>query len=350
MVRYHYCHPKALVNLNSVDKNHFSMENKLDNNSGAELALPAVDSAVAPSMGQGGGNQPEVQQQKHSEGEPQQKRVQREENEEEQPQQQLQQHQMQQPPMMYMPPMPMGFHPMMFGYPQPPGIPPHDTGNNAPQASSTATPNSKGAAVIKEGKEGDAAMIMPSNNKNQHQQQQQQPQMMPAYNPYMMMNFYYAAAASAAAAATSGGGGTGRTGEGFPAFMINNPVTAGPPTPYSRGISLELSIDSEMLSDYQLLVRQQLELFEAGPQDLESNTQGRKKQVVAGQVGLRCRHCAGYPTRARGRGSVYFPSKLSGTFVYYLSHVVLVVSSLFWPCCVLALIHPCFLHHVVCNA
>ena len=80
-----------------------------------------------------------------------------------------------------------------------------------------------------------------------------------------------------------------------------------------KGISLALSIDNNMLSEYQLLVRQQLEIFEAGPEDVESNTQGRKKQVVVGQVGLRCRHCAPFPLRARGRGAVYYPAKLNGT-------------------------------------
>lgn len=79
-----------------------------------------------------------------------------------------------------------------------------------------------------------------------------------------------------------------------------------------KGISLSLSIDTTMLSEYQLLVRQQLEIFEAGPEDVESNTQGRKKQVVVGQVGLRCRHCAPFPLRARGRGAVYYPAKLNG--------------------------------------
>ena len=78
------------------------------------------------------------------------------------------------------------------------------------------------------------------------------------------------------------------------------------------GISLALSCDDEQLSEYQMLVRKQLEIFEAQPEDVESNTQGRKKQVSLGQVGLRCRHCAGYPLRQRGRGAVYYPAKLHG--------------------------------------
>jgi hypothetical protein len=93
---------------------------------------------------------------------------------------------------------------------------------------------------------------------------------------------------------------------GFPAMMS----LYGP----RRGIAIALSCDIDQLSEYQILLRQQLELFEAGTDDVESNTQGRKKQVVLDQVGLRCRHCASYPLRARGRGAVYYPAKLHGVY------------------------------------
>jgi hypothetical protein len=82
----------------------------------------------------------------------------------------------------------------------------------------------------------------------------------------------------------------------------------------SAGISLALSCDVEQLSEYQIMVRQQLEIFQAGPEDVECNTQGRKKQVCLGQVGIRCRHCAGFPLRVRGRGAVYYPAKLDGIY------------------------------------
>ena len=82
----------------------------------------------------------------------------------------------------------------------------------------------------------------------------------------------------------------------------------------SPAIPLGLPCDDEHLSEYQILVRQQLELFEAEQEDVESNTQGRKKQVTLGQVGLRCKHCAGLPLRQRGKGSVYYPTKLQGIY------------------------------------
>ena len=87
-----------------------------------------------------------------------------------------------------------------------------------------------------------------------------------------------------------------------------------PPPPRSAGIPIALSCDDEQLSEYQMLVRKQLEIFEAQAEDVDSNTQGRKKQVTLGQVGIRCKHCAGFPLRQRGRGAVYYPAKLNGVY------------------------------------
>ena len=82
----------------------------------------------------------------------------------------------------------------------------------------------------------------------------------------------------------------------------------------SPAMSLRLSFDDEHLSEYQILVRKQLEVFEAQQDDVQSNTQGRKKSVTLGQVGLRCKHCAGLPLRQRGKGAVYYPTKLQGIY------------------------------------
>ena len=183
---------------------------------------------------------------------------------------------------------PMGFSPMIMMNPQMygfnpyynPTAPAHGTGGNdknrrverkegeAPPQPAPAAPNPAMNTAV-------AAAMM--------------------YNPYMMQHFQGMMMNSLYPR------------QGFPPMF--NPNSVGNTR---RGISLSLSVDSEMLSEYQLLVRQQLELFEAGPEDVESNTQGRKKQVLVGQVGLRCKHCAAYPLRARGRGAVYYPTKLSG--------------------------------------
>jgi hypothetical protein len=90
------------------------------------------------------------------------------------------------------------------------------------------------------------------------------------------------------------------------------PVAFTPPSlPTSSGITMWLPGDHYMLSEYQVTVRQHLEIFEAEQEDFESNNQGRKRQVVPGQAGIRCRHCSNLPLRNRGRGAVYFPLKLS---------------------------------------
>jgi hypothetical protein len=80
----------------------------------------------------------------------------------------------------------------------------------------------------------------------------------------------------------------------------------------SPGIPLSLNCDGDELSEYQILVRRQLEIFEASQEDVSSNTQGRKKQVVLGQAGIRCKHCSPFPLRQRGKGAVYYPTKLQG--------------------------------------
>eukprot|EP00546_Thalassionema_frauenfeldii_P008851 CAMPEP_0178910050 /NCGR_PEP_ID=MMETSP0786-20121207/8881_1 /TAXON_ID=186022 /ORGANISM="Thalassionema frauenfeldii, Strain CCMP 1798" /LENGTH=240 /DNA_ID=CAMNT_0020582257 /DNA_START=33 /DNA_END=756 /DNA_ORIENTATION=+ len=104
----------------------------------------------------------------------------------------------------------------------------------------------------------------------------------------------------------SGGGRLNNMGSdlrGLPSLQSQTPA-----------MSLSLACDDEHLSEYQILVRKQLEVFEAQPEDVESNTQGRKKQVSLGQVGIRCKHCAHLPLRQRGRGAVYYPAKLQGVY------------------------------------
>jgi hypothetical protein len=49
------------------------------------------------------------------------------------------------------------------------------------------------------------------------------------------------------------------------------------------GMPLSLHVDTESLSEYQVLVRRQLELFSASVEDVDSSTQGRKKAVKPGQ-------------------------------------------------------------------
>lgn len=79
-------------------------------------------------------------------------------------------------------------------------------------------------------------------------------------------------------------------------------------------IALYMSCDDEALSEYQCLVRKNIELFEATHVDVESNAQGRNKPIVLGQVGIRCRHCTMLPPKNRSRGAMYYPAKLDGLY------------------------------------
>jgi hypothetical protein len=91
-----------------------------------------------------------------------------------------------------------------------------------------------------------------------------------------------------------------------------------------RRASLFMDCDEDSLSEYQCLIRQQMELFEATQVEAASSVQGRNKQIQKGQVGIRCRHCttttATSTTRPAGaaasssssssKRSLYFPTKL----------------------------------------
>jgi hypothetical protein len=81
-----------------------------------------------------------------------------------------------------------------------------------------------------------------------------------------------------------------------------------------RPLSLFMSCDDESLSEYQCLVRKQIELFEARAEDVESNAKGRNKPIVLGQVGIRCRHCSTLSPKSRSRGATYYPAKLNGLY------------------------------------
>lgn len=78
--------------------------------------------------------------------------------------------------------------------------------------------------------------------------------------------------------------------------------------------ALYMSCDDDSLSEYQCLVRQQIELFEALREDVVSNAKGRNKPIVIGQVGIRCRHCRLLPPKSRHRGATYYPAKLKGLY------------------------------------
>jgi hypothetical protein len=81
-----------------------------------------------------------------------------------------------------------------------------------------------------------------------------------------------------------------------------------------KPVLLYVRQDEDRLSDYQILARKQIELFEASPEDVETSAQGRVRRLRLGQVGIRCRHCTTLPVKQRKRGAFYYPARLEGVY------------------------------------
>lgn len=79
-------------------------------------------------------------------------------------------------------------------------------------------------------------------------------------------------------------------------------------------IVLYTDLDEHVLNEYQCLLRKQIELFENGVDDVKGKAQGRNNPIVVGQVGIRCRHCAGLPKSTRSKGAVYYSRSLPGMY------------------------------------
>jgi hypothetical protein len=100
------------------------------------------------------------------------------------------------------------------------------------------------------------------------------------------------------------------------AFPSEPPGEAGAPSLTDRPpIALHLEEDSHSLNAYQCLLRKQIELFETAPTSgVEGRSQGRNTPIRIGQVGIRCRHCASLPNKARPKGAVYYSKSLDGVY------------------------------------
>lgn len=94
------------------------------------------------------------------------------------------------------------------------------------------------------------------------------------------------------------------------------PLLPGRP-PGERTANLYMPTTDELtLSRRQVLLRQQIEFFEASPEDIQWFCAGRRREISVGQVGIRCKHCAAaaIPPYARPKGTVYFPSTLRALY------------------------------------
>jgi hypothetical protein len=84
--------------------------------------------------------------------------------------------------------------------------------------------------------------------------------------------------------------------------------------PHSLPAVLARPEDTFKLSSHQVLLRHQIEAFQATEDDISTHTRGRNKPITLGQVGIRCRHCAHLPVARRQKGSTYFPATLLGLY------------------------------------
>lgn len=100
----------------------------------------------------------------------------------------------------------------------------------------------------------------------------------------------------------------------------------------TRPISIPVaaSHDRFTLTPYQALVRQSVEFFTAGEEDVALPGRGRRKKMLLGQVGVRCKHCSHVPVKERQSCSQSFPGRLWG--VYQAAQSVVRLHILEGPC------------------
>jgi hypothetical protein len=84
--------------------------------------------------------------------------------------------------------------------------------------------------------------------------------------------------------------------------------------PWELPVPLSLPEDNDKLSPFQILLRNQIEVFKASGEDTSTHTRGRNKPISLGQVGIRCRHCANLPVKRRQKGATYYPSTIMGIY------------------------------------
>jgi hypothetical protein len=106
------------------------------------------------------------------------------------------------------------------------------------------------------------------------------------------------------------GGGTA----GISSAVLKHYGIAESTIPLSLPVRLAREEDSFKLSTFQVLLRMQIEAFQATENDVTTHTRGRNKPISLGQVGIRCLHCAHLPVASRQKGSTYFPAAVLGVY------------------------------------
>jgi hypothetical protein len=80
-------------------------------------------------------------------------------------------------------------------------------------------------------------------------------------------------------------------------------------------VDLYMPRDEFVLSEHQILLRKQMEFFQATSEDIQVVTPGRRNEIWVGQVGIRCKHCArGLGKHQYVKGTMYFPATLRAVY------------------------------------
>lgn len=93
--------------------------------------------------------------------------------------------------------------------------------------------------------------------------------------------------------------------------LVDSPLQTGPASPSSR-ILLAIPEDKEWLSDTDCFIRRQIEVFSATDDDVCTAQADHKHNVDAGQIGIRCVHCA--IAGAARLNAVAYPSTISALY------------------------------------
>lgn len=94
------------------------------------------------------------------------------------------------------------------------------------------------------------------------------------------------------------------------AAAASSPCTIYRPHPIGTRLLLSQPSDHLWLTPYLCLLRRQLEVFSATPDEIaaKQSTGGNKVPPIPGQVGIRCVHCKDWTYKSRAKNSVSFPS------------------------------------------
>lgn len=96
----------------------------------------------------------------------------------------------------------------------------------------------------------------------------------------------------------------GANGDGVSSISANTTTTT--TSDGNTRVLLSVPEDRDWLSDLDCFVRRNLEVFLATEEDVKKLHDEKKYRVVAGQVGMRCVHCAATKEGARG-SAIFFP-------------------------------------------